>query len=639
MLRPSRSGWSGSDRGLGGRAAPARRLALFLVLLLPAFLASAALADGGYFPEPAFPSPPAIPAQRALIVHRNGIEDLVVESTLDAEGQAFGWVLPLPAKPTRIEATSAGVLDTLDAATGPQVIHDPAGGELRLWFWALAIFIAWTAIARVVLHRMGFTREAYGRVLMITMITFVSSILLCIGMPNLLAAKLGSAPGVDLADASETRRIGNYEVSVLEAKGADALDEWLLSKGLAAAPAAGRDIVASYVTEGWVFVVARLARDHGGLSAPHPLRATFPAKEPIYPMRLTAIAGGTTALRLHVVAGAPASAPGLEVRFRDRLSEPAVGSPGDLLSDTLWSRGADTRRLFAHPLFIPMIWGECSLTRLEGSLGPAAMARDILFRTAPAEPFVAVVYSRQGAYQTVLLVAIPVWMVAVFLLLLVPAGRFPVVRGWRLSLGRATLLVTVAACVWGGAVYGALPKVQVVTGWRAVPRYREERLLRQLREALESTDGRAGMPQDEAKALLEKASAWNKSRFLDGPVRWGDRPGEFQLLEDHTGPVLRLWTQAGPSADFAWFPARLEGIRSRFQSDFSHEGSRRPDPEDAREAMKTRFKEAGIRNPFTGAPIRFGQGPGDVEILTVESVGLVLRVHYREGKSEDLFLR
>lgn len=40
-----------------------------------------ALADGVYLAPPAYPVPPAIPAQRALVVHREGVETLIVESS------------------------------------------------------------------------------------------------------------------------------------------------------------------------------------------------------------------------------------------------------------------------------------------------------------------------------------------------------------------------------------------------------------------------------------------------------------------------------------------------------------------------------------------------------------------------------
>ena len=96
-----------------------RRVLVPVGLVLAFALAPPALADGCFFKNRGFPVPPSIPAQRALIVHRDGKELLVVESTLDAEGQTFGWVLPLPARPTDLREATPGALDTLDLATRP----------------------------------------------------------------------------------------------------------------------------------------------------------------------------------------------------------------------------------------------------------------------------------------------------------------------------------------------------------------------------------------------------------------------------------------------------------------------------------------------------------------------------------------
>lgn len=57
-------------------------------------------ADGKHFPEKAYKKAPAIPSQRAILVYKDGIEKLTIESALEGKGQEFGWVIPLPSKPT-----------------------------------------------------------------------------------------------------------------------------------------------------------------------------------------------------------------------------------------------------------------------------------------------------------------------------------------------------------------------------------------------------------------------------------------------------------------------------------------------------------------------------------------------------------
>ncbi|MHC4418082.1 MAG: hypothetical protein ACYSU6_05790, partial [Planctomycetota bacterium] len=70
-------------------------------------------ADGKFFAERAYKVPPAIPSQRAILIHKDGTEKLIIESALQGEGKEFGWVIPLPAKPTEFEKVSPGLIKTL----------------------------------------------------------------------------------------------------------------------------------------------------------------------------------------------------------------------------------------------------------------------------------------------------------------------------------------------------------------------------------------------------------------------------------------------------------------------------------------------------------------------------------------------
>jgi len=83
-----------------------------------------AYADGKFFPERAYKVPPAIPSQRAIVVYKNGIEKLIIESALDGQGQEFGWIIPLPSKPTEFEKVSPGLIKTLSLAIQPKITHD-----------------------------------------------------------------------------------------------------------------------------------------------------------------------------------------------------------------------------------------------------------------------------------------------------------------------------------------------------------------------------------------------------------------------------------------------------------------------------------------------------------------------------------
>jgi hypothetical protein len=92
-----------------------RLLAVLAAVAAMLAAAPAARGDGMYFPEHAFPELPTIPMQRALIVHKGGMETLVVESTFKSGSPGVGWVLPLPAEPTAFsERATSG-----DAKPGP----------------------------------------------------------------------------------------------------------------------------------------------------------------------------------------------------------------------------------------------------------------------------------------------------------------------------------------------------------------------------------------------------------------------------------------------------------------------------------------------------------------------------------------
>ena len=61
------------------------RLVCLLILVLTLVPIHHARADGVYIPQRAYPALPTIPVQRAIIIHRDGIETLIVESTFQSK--------------------------------------------------------------------------------------------------------------------------------------------------------------------------------------------------------------------------------------------------------------------------------------------------------------------------------------------------------------------------------------------------------------------------------------------------------------------------------------------------------------------------------------------------------------------------
>ena len=105
-------------RPRGGGGTPVTRLGWVVLVVLS--LAAVAWADGIVVPSQAAVKPARTPDQRALLRYDNGIETLVIETTVEGDGRDFAWIVPLPAAP-KIEESTAGLFPTLDALCGPRV--------------------------------------------------------------------------------------------------------------------------------------------------------------------------------------------------------------------------------------------------------------------------------------------------------------------------------------------------------------------------------------------------------------------------------------------------------------------------------------------------------------------------------------
>ena len=93
-----------------------------------------AAADGGFFPETGLPVPD-LPGQRAIISYRDGIETLVIESTVN-QGSRTAWILPVPSDVIFIEKGSVGLIKTMGLQLSPALKHPD---QLTLIFYASLI--------------------------------------------------------------------------------------------------------------------------------------------------------------------------------------------------------------------------------------------------------------------------------------------------------------------------------------------------------------------------------------------------------------------------------------------------------------------------------------------------------------------
>jgi Uncharacterized protein conserved in bacteria (DUF2330) len=173
----------------------------------------------------------------------------------------------------------------------------------------------------------------------------------------------GAAPGAVLL-GRET--LGGYDVARLAADDGAALQQWLDENGYTM-PAAAAPILAAYAADGWSFVAVKLAdaAPEGSLA---PLRISYRAAQPVYPMRLGALSPQPVAVDLYLLAAGRMQVPALETAFAGpaaQLDPPPAPAVAALLS------------------------GAPYLTRLRAAaLDPASLDADFVADRAPSdEPY------------------------------------------------------------------------------------------------------------------------------------------------------------------------------------------------------------------------------------------------------------
>ena len=217
-----------------------RRITSAVVLALMSFNSVATLADGCMMPSnSAFRvrrerSYINEPEQKALIYFHNGIEDLVISPSFQGAPSDFAWVVPVPAIP-KVEVLRGAPFHELVRWAFPQPIG-ATGGRF---------------------------------------------------MENAKSA-MGANRRVQVI---EEKNVGAYHVAVLRSTDSNALGNWLADNQYHL-PEAAIPAMNQYIHEGWTFVASKVKNEffgHGlsqGVLAP--LRLTFAANRPIYPMRLSA---------------------------------------------------------------------------------------------------------------------------------------------------------------------------------------------------------------------------------------------------------------------------------------------------------------------------------------------------------------
>jgi hypothetical protein len=346
-----------------------RRLILRLsVLPVLAALAGRAQADGKFFGRDE--APPGEPFQRAVLVHADGRELLLIQPQLVGKAKDFAWVIPVPAVPAvgRMQADFAERPFFHLALGTPSEVRRLAPGFFLVLFVVLAM-----------LGILGWPRwppqPARGLLLLILLLAclffaFTTMFMRTRGMP--------SEEGVEVLLSG---KVGIYDLQVIRSERPDSLQVWLAAKGYRTGPE-DQPILRSYAERGWAFVTARISSEEtdaqeGMIDA---LALAFPSVEPVYPFALTASSGGATEVLLFAFTDHRLAHPALPVAFAGPAGSRGETALENILADDVlieWAFPAAARPALPRaPGF---------LTKFRAKLSAKDVAGDLILGRAPED--------------------------------------------------------------------------------------------------------------------------------------------------------------------------------------------------------------------------------------------------------------
>lgn len=540
------------------------------MMLVSFLLPPSARADGCIIPETATKKIPAIPVQRAFISYRDKTERLIVQSSLDGEGERFAWILPVPSVPTLVETSTPGFLATLSLNTGPDIVHDVrngSGGAITL-----AVLVAITVLVCSCVQKFSLG----GFLVTIAVLAILSAI----AVPNYLGVE--GAPVVGRKDGGvrveKSFVAGGYAIDALSVDSPASLEEWLAAHGFTGVGEEGAEIVAGLIRENWRFLAIEFTRTGDGFSRPDPLAVEFRTDKAVYPMRLTALAKSPVYLELIIASDQEGVVPGLEREFCDFLHPNGAVRGGASPTGFV---GRDTRISLAHPSCGRELAPRDVLTQFAGVVSPEAMARDIEIQWRAPEPYRLRYYSPEAARWEARTEASLVWSIGAILLLAVVSIRkqerlAPDSRGWggwayRFGVrwrGRVFVAfgaVALLSLAVGEHRYYQLPRREV-----AISRFSRSKSPSQaLNHLMGNLQTTATNPKEieglslnavenrivEAiDSMTKSRHYWAKNAFTGEPIRRGDSPGDYQVLEDERGIVFRVYQKSGAPRDWVLRP-------------------------------------------------------------------------------------
>lgn len=512
-----------------------RQLTLAAVILCMAS-AVPVFGDGCYLPHKNYLQIPTIPAQTAIISYHDGQETLVVQSLLDAEGQEFGWIIPVPAPPTEMRVGTAGLIKTFQVQLQPKIITDRDFNGLSFLLILVLVITFWG------LHAIY---NKPGKVSFLSLLAWICLIsILAAGSISLgvTGSRLSTLSGIHLEDR---QTIGHYDVVTLRATSAKVLNDWLEANDLRTLDATAQAIVENYIHEGWSFVTARLLRENSGLSEPHPIVLTFPAQQPVYPMRLTALTGHSVHLELFLIGDRQWKCRNLTMQYSDQFSLQKQNDESDSWPQF---RGFTYHATIGHSEAMTLLWQGCVVTKLVGDVKPKEMAADYQFQSVTdGSPYQQVVFSKSSALRESFCVGSCAWSLG---LLLTVGLYLKLINGGehRLFLTQALLILLVFSVALSLENYLVQEKIDVRdAGGRYLLRVRE-RNMKELAVsylAKNPTDNAQNVAEGIKKLFNNSGALAEPNPYLGGKVTNEDSPGNFEVIKRNGKVDVRIYREDG----------------------------------------------------------------------------------------------
>ncbi len=377
---------------------------LFIFLLLP-FIAAG---NGKVWPSEGVP--PEVPYQRALIMHHDNEQVLILQTRFDpfeeiTEESEYCWVVPVPSeaefeylKPWTIER----LFQRADRMTYPDVLQVrdilKRAGLIFLAAW----FILSIAIIFAPIFIIKFNIRCSQKSKTILAITATLGIIIPVTIAMtiyfFLPAGTRATSGRRGVEVVRSQSVGPYDAFLLQAESSTDLHEWLTDNGFAYYEE-DEPVLEEYIEKGWYFVFTRIrpgtdishvrTARHGLMA---PIVTRFHSEYPVYPLALTSTVGVDTEVVIYLLSDKRMS-PGERMPLHTFM-EPSLFAKNQLLEKT-----KATQTTYEKPIGDNIRWEESEhiegryyihpfedwepefryLSKFKATLSPEEMRQDLVF--------------------------------------------------------------------------------------------------------------------------------------------------------------------------------------------------------------------------------------------------------------------